>query len=249
MRIDVVFSPAGLAKDEVAGRAVFVVDVLRATTVACAALHHGARAVIPVGSIEEAIRMGQTLGSADVRLIGERNGVRIPGFALGNSPLEMTEQEVRGKTLVMTTTNGTQAMLSTQGAALVYLAAAANLSVAGARGRQLLDQGLDLLILCSGRSGAFSLDDAYAAGRLALAATKGRRGPGAMNDAALAALDLVRRYGERWDRPLRLSAAGRHLAEIGLVADVIEAGREDRYPSLPQFHDRRISAAPSPLAA
>jgi 2-phosphosulfolactate phosphatase len=243
MRVDVLFSPAGLGKDEVAGRAVFVIDILRATTVVCAALHHGARAVIPVGSIEEAIRLAQTLGSSDVRLAGERNGLPIEGFALGNSPREMTESEVRGKTLVLTTTNGTNAMLGTQGAALVYLAAAANLSVAGARAREVLADGLDVVILCSGRSGAFGLDDAYAAGRLAVEAFGGLRSIGPMNDAGLAAVDLVRRYGTRWERPLKLSAAGRHLTLIGLGEDVTDAARQDQYPVLPELHDRRIAAA------
>ncbi len=244
MRIDVVFSPAGLGKDEVAGRAVFVIDVLRATTVVCAALWHGARGVIPVASIEEAMKLAQTLDSTDVLLSGERNGLPIPGFALGNSPLEMAEDAVRGKTLVMTTTNGTNAMLASQSAAVVYLAAAANLTVAGARARELLAEGTDVVIVCSGRSGAFGLDDAYCAGRLAVEAFGGPRSIGEMNDAGLASVDLVRRYGVRWERPLRLSAAGRHLASIGLAADVTDAARQDRYPTLPQFHDRRVQAAP-----
>ena len=86
----------------------------------CAALHHGAKAVIPVASTEEALRLAQTIGSDDVLLAGEKNCVRIPGFHLGNSPLEMTEAAVRGKTLIVTTTNGTKALLACQGAAEVY---------------------------------------------------------------------------------------------------------------------------------
>jgi 2-phosphosulfolactate phosphatase len=244
MRIDVVFSPAGLGKDEVAGRAVFVIDVLRATTVICAALWHGARGVLPVGSVEEALKLAQTLGPDDVLLTGERNGLAIPGFALGNSPLEMVESAVKGKTLVMTTTNGTGALLASQSAAAVYLAAAANLGVAGARARRLLERGTDVFIVCAGRSGAFGLDDAYCAGRLAVEAFGGPRSLGEMNDAGIAAVDLVRRYGDRWERPLRLSAAGRHLAAIGLGDDVAEAARQDRYPTLPQLHERRVQAAP-----
>jgi 2-phosphosulfolactate phosphatase len=246
MRIDVVFSPAGLGKDEVAGRAVFVIDVLRATTVICAALWHGARAVLPVGSVEEALKLAQTLGSDDVLLTGERNGLAIPGFALGNSPLEMGESAVKGKTLVMTTTNGTGALLASQGASAVFLAAAANLAVAGGRARQLLEQGTDVLIVCAGRSGAFGLDDAYCAGRLVVEAFGGPRSLGEMNDAGVASVDLVRRYGTRWERPLRLSAAGRHLAAIGRGADVAESARQDRYPTLPELHERRVQAAADP---
>lgn len=243
MTIDVFFTPAGLAKDEIAGKTAFVVDVLRATTAICASLFHGARGVIPVASIEEATRLAQTLGPADVLLAGERNGLPIPGFALGNSPLEMTETQVRAKTLVMTTTNGTGAMLATAGAGQVYLAAAANLSLAGARARAAVQSGSPVVILCAGRSGTFSLDDAYTAGRLVIEARAGSRSRKGLNDAAIAAVDLVRRYGDRWQRPFVLSAAGRHLAGLGMGRDVLEAAKQDRYPVLPQFHERRISAA------
>ncbi len=135
--------------------------------------------------------------------------MRIPGFALGNSPLEMTPEAVRGKTLVITTTNGTEALLAAQGAAAVYLAAAVNLGVAGGAGaRDVCGGDGDLLVVCAGREGGFALDDAYCAGRLVAAALGGRRATAGLNDAALASLDLVRRYGERWERPLRLSARG-----------------------------------------
>ncbi|MGH7536741.1 MAG: 2-phosphosulfolactate phosphatase, partial [Gemmatimonadales bacterium] len=112
MKLDVAFAPGALAPSEVQGRTVFVVDILRATTAMCAALNHGAKAMIPVASTEEALRLAQTIGSADVLLAGEKNCVRIPGFHLGNSPLEMTEQAVRGKTIIVTTTNGTKALLA-----------------------------------------------------------------------------------------------------------------------------------------
>lgn len=245
MRLDVFFTPAGLTPAEVAGRPVFVVDVLRATTAVCAALHHGARGVIPVGSAEEATRMAQTLGPADTLLAGEHNCERIPGFALGNSPLEMTEAAVKGKTLVMTTTNGTRAVLAAQGASEVHLAAAVNLAPAGARARELLAERRDLVIVCAGKDSRFAIEDAYTAGRLALEALEGRRRRKGLNDAALVAVDLVRQYGSHWGRPFALSAAGRRLARLGMADDVADAARENAYPVLPQFHDRRITASPT----
>ncbi len=243
MKLDVAFSPLGLAPQDVQGRTVFVIDILRATTVMCAALHNGARALIPVASTAEALRLAQTIGSADVLLAGEKNSVRIPGFALGNSPLEMTEQAVRGKTLIVTTTNGTKALLAAQGAAAVYVAAAVNLGVAGARARDVIEQQRDMLILCAGREAAFGLDDAYCAGRLAVAALGGRKPRRGLNDAALASLDLARRYGEHWERPLSYSRAGRELVRLGFRDDVLDAARVDAYPVLPQFHERRVTLA------
>ena len=247
MRVDVHFTPAGLSAAEVQGRAVFVVDILRATTSICAALSRGAKAIIPVGSTEEALRLAQTIGSTDVLLAGEKNCVRIPGFHLGNSPLEMTEAAVRGKTIVVITSNGTRALLACQGASAVFLAAAVNLSVAAERAREALESDQPVLIVCAGREGAFSLDDAYCAGRIASAIFGGTRPHRALNDAGLASLDLVRRYGLRWERPLRYSRAGRELIRLGFRADVSEAARLDAYPVLPHFHERRITLVPVPV--
>jgi 2-phosphosulfolactate phosphatase len=248
MRLDVVFSPLGLLPGQATGRTIFVIDILRASTVICAALHHGARAILPASTTEEALRLAQTIGGPEVLLCGERGGLPIQGFALGNSPLEMTADAVRGRTLVMTTTNGTPALLATQGAASVHLAAAVNLSAAAASARDALDARGELLILCAGRERSFALDDAYAAGRLLVAVLGGNRKRQGMNDAALASLDLVRRYGKEWERPLRASRGGADLLGLGFDADVVDAARQDAYPVLPVYHERRITAAPPPAS-
>jgi 2-phosphosulfolactate phosphatase len=213
----------------------------------CAALNHGAKALIPVASTEEALRLAQTIGSADVLLAGEKDCVRIPGFHLGNSPLEMTEAAVRGKTLIVTTTNGTKALLACQGAAAVYAACAANLTVAAEKAQEQLERDGDLLLVCAGRNGAFSLDDAYCAGRLAAAALGGRKPRRGLNDAGIASLDLVRRYGDRWERPLTYSRAGRELIKLGFRDDVLDAARLDAYPVLAHFHERRVTLAHVPV--
>lgn len=243
MTLDVLFTPAGPTLAEVQGRTVFVIDILRATTTICAALTHGAKAVIPVGATEEALRLAQTIDSADVLLAGERNCARIEGFHLGNSPLEMTPAAVRGKTLILTTTNGTKALLACQGAAAVYPACAGNLSLAAERAREALERDEPVLVVCAGREDGFSLDDAYTAGRLVSAALDGPSARRGLNDSALASLDLVRRYGERWERPLRRSRAGRVLIRLGFGNDVLDAARPDAYPVLPLFQDRRVTLA------
>jgi len=221
MRVDVTFTPAGLTQAEVHGRVVFVIDILRATTAMCAAMSHGARAIIPVASTEEALRLAQTIGSTDVLLAGERNCSRIPGFQLGNSSLEMSESAVRGKTIILTTTNGTNALLACHTAGTVISAAAANLSLAAERGREAVEGDQSILIVCAGRNGDFALDDA-----------------------GLASLDLVRRYGDRWERPLAYSRSGRELVRLGFRADVHDAACLDAYPVLAQFHERRVTLVP-----
>lgn len=247
MKLDVVFTPAGLTSAEVQGRTVFVIDILRATSAMCAAVSHGAKAIIPVASTEEALRLAQTIGSGDLLLAGEKNCVRIPGFNLGNSPLEMTETAVRGRTLIVTTTNGTKALLACVGAAAVYPAAAVNLGLAADRAREALEGERDLLVVCAGRDGSFSLDDAYCAGRLVAAAVGSRKPRRWMNDAAIAALDLVRRYGDDWLRPLTRSRAGQELIRLGFRDDVADAGRVDAYPVLPHYHERRVTLSPVPV--
>jgi 2-phosphosulfolactate phosphatase len=247
MTLDVLFTPAGLTPAEAQGRTAFVIDILRATTTMCAALAHGARAIIPAGSTEEALRLAQTIGTDDVVLAGEKDCVRIPGFQLGNSPLEMTEAAVRGKTLVVTTTNGTRALLACQGVAAVYAACAANLGAAAERAREALEREGGLLIVCAGRGGAFSLDDAYCAGRLVAAVLGERRPRRGLSDAAIASLDLVRRYGQEWERPLSRSRAGCELTRLGFRADLLDAARVDAYPVLPHFHERRVTLAPVPV--
>ena len=129
---------------EVQGRTVFVIDILRATTSMCAALSHGAKAIIPVASTEEALRLAQTIGSSRrAARRGEELSCRFPAFPLATVPLEMTESVVRGKTLVVTTTNGTKALLACQGAAAVYPAAAVNLTVAAEKAREVLERDKD----------------------------------------------------------------------------------------------------------
>jgi len=242
MKLDVVFTPTGLTAGEVQGRIVFVIDILRAGTTICAALHHGARAVVPVADTEEALRLVQTLGSEETLLAGERNCLPIPGFHLGNSPREMRPAVVRGKTIIMTTTNGTSALLATAAAGEVLLAGAANFTMAAERAREAWTTREDLLIICSGREHRFALDDAYTAGRLVEAALGGGRGRKGLSDAALVSLDLVRRYGRRWDRPLLLSRGGRDLSELGMTEDVMDAARVDAYPVRATFRDRRVVA-------
>ena len=226
-----------------AGRTVLVVDVLRASTTICAAMHHGARAIVIAADIEDATRIAHSLDMPGVLLAGERNCARIAGFQLGNSPDEMTAETVAGKTLVMTTTNGTRALLAATGAREIVVAGAVNLSVAAAIGAEALATGNALTILCAGREHGFGMDDAYIAGRLAIGALGGRRTRKGLNDAALVSVDLVRRYGDNIARVFGLSHAGRDLTARGMREDVLAAARVDAHPVAPRYLDRRVTVA------
>ncbi|MBI3836775.1 MAG: 2-phosphosulfolactate phosphatase [Planctomycetia bacterium] len=122
------FLPELIAAADLAGSTCVVIDVLRATTTTVYALAVGARAVIPCLSIDGARQRAAAFSVGQAILGGERGGLAIPGFDLGNSPDEYTPGTVGGKTVVLTTTNGTKALLHCQQAAEVLIAAFVNLS-------------------------------------------------------------------------------------------------------------------------
>jgi len=220
VKIEVVFTPQALGPNDLAGRTVVVVDILRATTTIAVALANGAKAVLPAGTTDEALRIAQNLERDAVILAGERKSERIPGFALGNSPAEFGPEVVGGKTIVMSTTNGTSALVAAQGAREVIAGAAVNFSTVAERCRAALAEQGDLVILCAGGEKHFALEDAF----------------------AVAALELARHYGERWGRALKASTHGRELAALGFRADLEACAAQDTHPVLPLYADRRITA-------
>jgi 2-phosphosulfolactate phosphatase len=242
MRIDVVFSPAGVSAADVAGRSVVVIDVLRASTTIAVALMNGAKAVLPAASTEEALRIAQNLEKGDVVLAGERKAQRIPGFALGNSPSEFTPEAVQGKTVVLATTNGTVALVAVQGAKQALVAAAVNFAAIVEKCREVVAEEDGLMIVCAGSERQFALEDAFAAGRLAkVLLPEGGLRRVKVNDGALAALEIARHYGERWLRAFRASAHGQELSHLGYREDVRLAALENSHPILPLYADRRIT--------
>jgi 2-phosphosulfolactate phosphatase len=143
----------------------------------------------------------------------------------------------------MTTTNGTAALIAAQGAREVMTAAAVNFSAVVARARAALEQHGELVLLCAGGDKQFALEDAFAAGRLTKAVLPdGGLRRVALNDGAVASLELARHYGERWVRALRASAHGRELVELGFRSDLEACAAQDAYPVLPLYADRRITA-------
>ena len=239
MKIDAFFSPVGLNVGDVTGRGVVVIDVLRSTTTVVAALANGAKAVIPAVTSEEAVRLASNLEKDGVLLAGERKSLKIEGFALGNSPREMTAATVGGKTIVLATTNGTPALVAAQGGDPVLVGAPANFKALAARARAVLLERGELVILCAGREKQFAIEDAYTAGRLVKAVKKGLRQV-TLNDAATAAVAVTTAYAG-WQDALEHSEAARQLADADLAEDVRFAAKADRFEIVPTYADRRIT--------
>ena len=250
MNLRVVLTPGELRPGEVAGACVFVIDILRATTTMCAALHHGAKAIIPVTGIDEAQEVaarfeGEGEGEGErPMLAGERGADPVPGFDLGNSPGEMTAAAVAGRLLVMTTTNGTRALRAVAQAASVHPLAAVNFSAAVQRARSVRQDGGRVVVVCAGMVGRPSREDAYCAGRFERDVV-GSAGGAGLSDQARWCLDLVEESGDDWYAALMASTAGRKLSEHGYAEDVRVAGRQDLHPVLPSLRDGRLTLTPS----
>lgn len=240
MRIDVFFGPAGLTASDVTGRVVVVIDVLRASTSIATALANGARAVIPVESTEDVVMRAKAFARSEVKLAGERQMRPIPGFDLGNSPREFSREVVEGKTVLLSTTNGTTAIASLQGPRDVVIGSYVNFSAVLAMLRAALRGGTDIAILCAGREKQFSLEDAACAGRFVHHAMR-RRTDVAVNDAAFASMLIDRRYSDNLMRLFSASAHGRALSEAGYGDDLADCAAIDSYPIIPIYQDRQIT--------
>jgi 2-phosphosulfolactate phosphatase len=216
------------------------VDVLRASTTIAVALANGARAVIPLASSEEVISRAKSLGSGAAKLAGERRMQPIPGFDLGNSPGEFTRSAVDGKTILMSTTNGTAAVLAVQGARDVVIASYVNCSAVLSMLRAALRGGTDVAILCAGQDKHFALEDAACAGLFVRHITA-KLTTAEINDAAQAAMLIDKRFGPNLKRLFRTSSHGVALAEAGFGDDLVACADADSVPVIPVYQERQIT--------
>jgi 2-phosphosulfolactate phosphatase len=229
VRIDVAATPDGLEAAAVAASTVLVIDVLRASTCIVTALANGCEAIVPVASPEEARRCAAALDNA--LIAGERRGEPLEGFDLGNSPLEFTRGRVGGRTVVMTTSNGTRALVAARSAAAVGVAAFINQAAAAA---WALARGRDVLLLCAGERGARSLEDYICAGMLVERLAAGEPGAAPTTEAERA-MGAARPYGKDVGRLAQDSSWARHLAAVGRGRDVAACLALDTRALVPEY--------------
>ncbi|MGI8547811.1 MAG: 2-phosphosulfolactate phosphatase [Gemmatimonadaceae bacterium] len=240
MRLDVYLTAGELAQGELSGRVAVVIDVLRASTTIAAALANGARAVIPFEDTDEMLTRAKQFEKAAVLLAGERKMLPIPGFQFGNSPLEFTGEAVAGKTVLLSTTNGTRALLATQGAAEVVVGSYVNCAAVTALLRTALRGGADVAIVCAGQDGHYAIEDAACAGRYVRAAMR-RNSDLRLNDAAQSCALLARSYGDSIGAVFAASTHGRALMDAGFEGDVDVCAKIDAFPVVPVYADRQIT--------
>jgi 2-phosphosulfolactate phosphatase len=235
--------PALVPAEQLAGSTVIVIDMLRASSTICYALANGAKAVVPLLEIEEALQLSEQLGREFVVLGGERRGGIIEGFDVGNSPSEYTPERVTGKLVLFTTTNGTRALAHAHEAERVLVGAAVNREriireVAKAErvdilcagtdgevtGEDILAAGSMVHDLCQRTDRDYHLNDsaAYAGGQWSLLVSKARLAGRAVSDELALAL--------------RETAGGKNLLEIGHYADLVTCAHVDSLDVLPELN-------------
>ncbi len=190
---------------------VVIVDILRATSAICTAFHFGVEKMIPVASIEEATeykKQGFLVGA-------ERNGIALEGFDFGNSPYSYMTDKIKGKTIVISTTNGTQAIEAARNAYQVIIGAFTNIT---ALSKWLQSQNRNVLLLCSGWKNRFNIEDSLFAGAVTerlLESNLFKTG-----DAALAASYLFQQANSNPYKYLHNSSHAERLSAMGLKEDI-----------------------------
>jgi 2-phosphosulfolactate phosphatase len=216
---------------------VVVIDVLRTSTTMLTGLSNGAKEIIPTEDVATAGLIGRN-SEGQALLCGERNGKIIEGFNLGNSVKEYSRDKVNGKTLIFNSTNGTAALMKSKFARICVVLGFANMTrVVG----YVTALNEDFIVLCSGKTGEFSLEDTVCAGMLINSLiNKNPKEKYVLTDSALGAVKLYSSYKNDLAGMLHESEHGRFLCEIGFEDDLAECSKVDNCDCLPVLRNGTI---------
>jgi 2-phosphosulfolactate phosphatase len=225
LKIDACFSPYLYPVYADEESIVVIIDVLRATSAICTAFHYGAEKMIPVATVEEALALKATGMLAGA----ERDAIKVEGFDFGNSPYDYMGDHVKGQTIAITTTNGTQALEAAKNACKVVVGAFTNIS---ALCNWLVAEQRPVLLLCSGWKNRFNLEDSMFAG--AVTQELINRNPAyKMGDACLALQYL---YQQAQNDPYKFLSRASHkerMARLGLKKDIRFCLKPDQTTVIP----------------
>jgi len=216
MKLDVLFSPVQADELFFTGKTTIVIDVLRASSTIITALANGAKEVVPVGTIEFAVKVSGGIFGGQTLLGGERNTKKIEGFALGNSPAEYSREIVSGKTIVFYSTNGSRAIVKAKYSANLFVCSFNNLSAVAKHLKQLNE---DVIILCSGNNNFFSLEDSVCAGMLINELVNVDKYV-ALTDSSKSAMTLFKSFGINIPKLLSETDHGELLITNGFESDL-----------------------------
>lgn len=225
--VEVCLSPLLLKLTDISESIVVVIDVFRATSTMCAAIFHGVERIIPVESIAAC---GQYRGKGYL-LAGERGGEKVEGFDLGNSPLDYLSGGNQGKTLVLTTTNGTRAIELAKGAAEVVAGAFVNLTAVS---DHIKHSGRNAVLVCAGWKDKVNMEDTLLAGAIV---NRLRRHYHSEGDAALGSRQLFRNYRANLNRIMRHASHFQRLRGLGINEDIDYCLTQDLAPVVPVLRE------------
>ncbi|MCC9168740.1 2-phosphosulfolactate phosphatase [Pontibacter harenae] len=229
--IDVCFSPELLHLYDLKGKAVVAVDILRATSTMVTAFAQGAANIIPVMHLEDCQRLAAAEGCLTA---AERDGIKADGFDFGNSPFSYMEADVEGKTIAITTTNGTRAIILSESAEEIIIGSFLNLKTVA---EHLAALQLDVIVVCAGWKGMFNLEDTLFAGALA----EQLQGQFTLeNDAALAALHLYETAKGDLYAYLQASSHVQRLKRLDITKDVQFCLQHNEYDVLPVWDNGKL---------
>jgi len=220
--VDVVLLPSHLQPRHLEGRAVVVLDVLRATTSMAAALAAGIEEIRIFPDTASALAAGRAFPGPRI-LCGEERCLPPAGFDLGNSPAAFSREHHGGRVAFMSTTNGTKAIYAARGAKQMFIGALVN---ASATAKALVHTKLDVTLLCAGTNGQIALEDLLGAGAI-LAGIEREAAISADSDVVLIARNAFNAARHDLLRTLRESRGGRNVIEAGLAPDIEFASRID----------------------
>ena len=239
MRIDVLVLPHSNNNWDWVDKKVVVLDVLRASCTSVTALGNRAIEVIPVVETAEAIELAKSLGYSECVVGGERKGLKIEGFELGNSPAEYSEAKVAGKKVILCTTNGTKAIKNFQGASEVLIGSFLNAQTIADYVKESVAR-MHLVLVCSGRDQHLCLEDLACAGLI----VKLLEEAGVViewTDSAKMASYVWEKAAPDLAEFIRGTEHGRYLSEIGLAGDIPDCLALNRYPLLPRYSNGKVS--------
>ena len=236
MKCNVIISPSSLDELYFTGKTTVVIDVLRASNTIITALSNGAKEIVPVASIEFAVKVSGGMFGGQTLLGGERNTKKIDGFALGNSPLEYTTDVVSGKSIVLFTTNGSRAIAKAKFSENLLICSFSNIA---AIAKHLAKLKHDFEILCAGRNNSFSLEDSICAGKLILYMQELDEKL-ELTDSSNACLALNKTFGKDVSKMLKNSDHGKLLIENGFEEDLIHCSKVNNTKVVPFFRENVV---------
>jgi 2-phosphosulfolactate phosphatase len=231
-RIEVCYSPLSLPLHQDEHEVVVMVDVLRASSAICTALQYGVERILPLETLEEA----QEYHDKGYIVAAERNGQVVEGFDLGNSPYHYMKEELKGKTVAMTTTNGTRAIRAVDSDKTVLVGSLNNLS---ALCRELGRLGKNTLVLCAGWQDRFNLEDSICAGAIT-ADLLLEKGFVSLHDSSIASKYLYLSARSNYFGFLRSSSHRRRLKALDLNEDIKYCLTPDRNEMVPYCRNGSI---------